>query len=347
MATAHKIELKALPRAAEETDKTLQRFKENVLHELNDQVPANLDVLLFGSFARRELTTESDCDYLVVLDGTPRHHEIQQVVRAVESSRKLLLLSEAGRTGAFADFATATELFARIGLESDSNANTTRRLLLLCESVPVLNEAVTSKIRKTIIERYLGDYAPDVERKRPVRVPHFLLNDVIRYWRTIAVDFGAKQWRSLSSDWYLRYAKLLTTRKILFAGTLAVLLDSDNALSPLYHNGSVDRSQILNVLSDHIETGLARTPLARLLALHDRLSNDGQRALAQLLQAYDRFIELLDDRFARVALARLGTGSEQPRAVAEESARIIHERLLFLFNDEPLLKGATREFGLF
>ena len=134
----------------------------------------------------------------------------------------MLTLGKPGATGTFGDFVTATELFARIGLDSDSNANTTRRLLMLSESVSVLQPELTENIRSSIIDRYLGDYAPEVERSKPIRVPHFLLNDVVRYWRTIAVDFGAKQWRSLATEWHLRYAKLLTTRKILFAGTLAV-----------------------------------------------------------------------------------------------------------------------------
>ena len=347
VANLHGVDLTALSRAAEETEKMLGRFRDGLRDELQEDVPGNLDVVLFGSFARQELTYESDCDYLVVIDGTPGHEQIKRVINAVEESRRLLRLNEAGRTGTFADFATATELFLRIGLESDSNANTTRRLLLLCESISVLNEAVTVGIRQTIVARYLGDYAPHVERNKQVRVPHFLLNDVIRYWRTIAVDFGAKQWRSLSGDWYLRYFKLLTTRKVLFAGTLAVLLDSGNALAPLYRGGSVDREEVLATLRAHIEAGLAHTPIGRLMALHDRLETDGQQALARLLRAYDGFIELLDDRFTRVALAQGGKGLQEAREQAEGIAQAIHESLLVLFHDDPLLSGATREFAVF
>jgi hypothetical protein len=241
-------------------------------------------------------------------------------------------------------------LFARIGLESDTNANTTRRLLLISESVSVLQPAVTEKIKKMILVRYLGDYAPAQNRLKPVRVPHFLLNDLVRYWRTMAVDFGAKQWRSITADWYLRYSKLLITRKVLFAGTLAILLDTENALRPLYDSGQATPELVFDRLVDHVTSGLQLSPLARLMSLEPRLSDTGQIALVALLSAYNDFIGMLDDRFIRGQLVRGesgGSGLRDFRAEAEELARTVHDALRAVFHDDPLLGAATREYALF
>ena len=347
VASRHAIQLRALPGAAEHTNKIRQKFTTVLTRELDGNIPPDLDVVLLGSFGRSEVTAESDCDYLLLLRATPPPEDIKRVFQAVESTRESLELGEAGRTGTFGDFVTATELFARIGLESDSNANTTRRLLLLSESVSALDANVTNGIKQAILRRYLGDYAPEMQREKAVHVPHFLLNDLTRYWRTIAVDFGAKQWRALSRDWYLRYAKLLTTRKVLFAGTLAVLLDTANALDHFYAEGPVDQAAVFEALNEHLRLGLQRSPLARLMELHDRLEAEGGIALANLLRAYDRFIEMLDDSPTRAALKGAGTAGIEARQEVEELGRVIHDSLLVVFNDDPLLRSAMRQYAVF
>ncbi|MGH8480711.1 MAG: hypothetical protein ACREXK_14405 [Gammaproteobacteria bacterium] len=105
---------------------------------------------------------------------------------------------EPGAQGVFGDFSTATDLIARIGLDTDTNTNTTRRVLLLTESISVCDDDVRKNVRELVIERYCDDYTPKARAlDHCIYLPHFLQNDLVRYWRTIAVDFGAKQWRSL------------------------------------------------------------------------------------------------------------------------------------------------------
>jgi hypothetical protein len=54
-------------------------------------------------------------------------------------------------------------------------------MLLILESVPVCNETVHSRARRALLEGYLQ---ANVKDHRP---PRFLLNDLVRYWRTIAI----------------------------------------------------------------------------------------------------------------------------------------------------------------
>ena len=68
-----------------------------------------------------------------------------------------------------------------------------------------------------MLDRYLAEGRSD---HRP---PRFFLNDVMRYWRTIAVDFAGKH-REDERKWGLRNAKLRTSRKMLFAGGLVPIL---------------------------------------------------------------------------------------------------------------------------
>ncbi len=347
VAEFHGLDLGILCTIAETSRDKAQRFHDELVLELEQSgssIPPSLDVVLLGSFGRFEVTAESDCDYLILVDDTPPHHDIRRVVLAVHRVLEGSTWRSPGATGTFGDFVTGTELFGRIGLESDSNANTTRRLLLLTESVSVLNPDVGKRIREAVIERYLVDYAPDSQRYKAVHVPHFLLNDLTRYWRTMAVDFGAKQWRSLSSDWFLRYAKLLTTRKILFAGTLALLLDTENAVPEVSPTGAFDSAQAYEALTNHLAGGFALSPLDRLMSVHDRLGPDGQSSLARILTAYDSFLGMLDDSVQRAAL---NAGKQSARAQVKDIGDTIHQCLLVIFFDDPLFATATREYSLF
>jgi predicted nucleotidyltransferase len=93
-------------------------------------------VVVFGSVARFEVTSKSDVDWILLLDGsaTPEH-------RALATEVKETLLKNGyikpGSSGIFGTFVGSHDLVHRIGGEDDSNSNTTRRVLLLLESLPL------------------------------------------------------------------------------------------------------------------------------------------------------------------------------------------------------------------
>jgi hypothetical protein len=124
-----------------------------------------------------------------------------------------------GSTGIFGTVVSGAELVEQIGLEFDTNASLTRRILLMEEGVSVLAPRLHRKFVEVILGRYLYDDHSDTSGS-----PRFLLNDVTRYWRTIAVDYQAKVWRDLSIDgWGLRYLKLRISRKLTFVSALVAL----------------------------------------------------------------------------------------------------------------------------
>lgn len=179
------------------------------------------DVIAVGSIARLEASQESDFDYLVVVHGLPQKaRHAKDLLAAVERLREEQLeLKAPGSSGMFGKVISGSDLTERIGLQDDTNLSHSRRILILEESVSLYQPDLHSRLIRLMLDRYLADY--DEQTKRGV--PRFLLNDVIRYWRTIAVDYQAKRWEE-RDPWGLRYLKLILSRKLAFAGTLVPLL---------------------------------------------------------------------------------------------------------------------------
>ena len=258
-------------------------------------------------------------------------------------------LAPPGSQRLFADFATASDLVARIGLDADSNVHTSRRLLTLFESDWIFNKDAREMMVQRLLERYCSDYCPSSNYcvDHPVVVPHFLLNDAVRFWRTMTVDFGAKQWSALRDDWGLRYHKLLTTRKVLFAGTLSTLFRTEVA----FREVADDQQSRYDALIAYLTEEFGVPPLERLMRCYGLVAeSDSRAALVAILDAYNQFIDILDLPEARTVLSTnelTDDGEIEIRQRADWCAQVIGEQLQRLFFDEPLFAQLTREYGLF
>lgn len=314
-----RFEQVAAARAA--TERGLQERRDRIA---SLDVDEDASVVLMGSWGRREITSESDDDFMVLLLGEARDDARPSIAEVADA----LGGKAPGREEIFGRQVALDDLRDKIGRDEDSNANLTRRMLLMLESVAICGEQVHKDARRALIEGYL---AANVKDYRP---PRFLLNDLVRYWRTIAVDFESKMRARKGEGWGLRNAKLRLSRKALFAGGLLPVLDCYR------HPGSE--------MLDYLDERMAVPPLDRLADVFvDRGALDaGVRTLA----AYDDFLAILDHREKRRELNELGVEGAAESAVFRRIAELGKEfeaGLLALLFDDPELRHWVREYLVF
>jgi hypothetical protein len=281
-------------------------------------------VVLTGSWGRREATAASDDDFMVVFTGALREgaHPAPEAVAGALGGRR------SGQEAIFHRQVSLDDLRGKIGRDEDSNANLTRRMLLILESVAVAHGRLHASARRALLAGYLEAHSRDY------RPPRFLLNDLIRYWRTIAVDFESKMRARQGEGWGLRNAKLRLSRKALFAGGLLPVLQCYRCRAPA----------MLAFLAER----MAVPPLDRIADAF--VEHQALDAGVRALRAYDDFLGILDDPARREELGRLSRDGRAGSALWAEVLGLGEEfeaGLLSLLFDDPELRRWVREHLIF
>ena len=151
-------------------------------------------VYLIGSYGRGEASKYSDLDLFIVGRGTKNERELKNLdeilikAELIEATRKLGFPEFSG-DGEYLTHYTVDDLVDTLGTRDDDKTNTfTARLLLLLESRPLLEDEIYSNVISEVIAAYWKDY----ESHESEFVPAFLVNDILRLWRTFCVNYEAR-----------------------------------------------------------------------------------------------------------------------------------------------------------
>jgi predicted nucleotidyltransferase len=310
---------------------------------------ADASIVIVGSLAREEFTHGSDIDWTLLLDGTSRPQD-QQVSRDIRRVLSGLGKKQPGPEGFFGTFVSSHDLIHHIGGETDTNSNTTRRILLLLESIAIGRADAHGRVLNNILYRYLDEDRGLWFGSNPSKVPRFLFNDVARYWRTMAVDFAQKQ-RSRSDIGYpLRNTKLRMSRKLLFLAGMLVCFDCHTRFQSDSERQEFYRTKPVEAVIARLRVVLFEPPLEILAsALLPYSSRDN--TIKSLFAAYDCFVGVLADEAKREHLDKLPIDRIEGDPVASEAHEISHRfrdaiSELFL-TKETELGRLTLEYGVF
>ncbi len=263
--------MKCIEAAKVTSDSKIARLREVLKNE--DQT---FSIVVGGSLARGEASEESDIDYFFFGDDEEAVERAKLFLSSKEDEIAGIVGKPPSADGAFGSSAceTANALISNIGGNDDENEKITRRILFLLEGTWLTSKDSFEKYRSAVLNRYVSSY---IEHKHLCR---FLLNDIIRYYRTICVDFEFKTVEK-NKEWGLRYIKLRYSRQFLYFSGLIAVAETVG----LSHDEKLEKLATLFNL----------TPIDRVKKVCGSSANAA-------LELYDNFLDKISDAATRNAL---------------------------------------------
>ena len=202
----------ALAERREKSGKRLASVR-NAVEKCSTIKATGLAIFCAGSLARMEAGDKSDLDIFVTADGDGKSHgrlfQIELFSELMALNRRLSF-PPFSNDGEYLKIYCMNELKSETGSRFDDSENLfTARMLLILESQPMVNEATYGEHLHKIIEHYYRDRNGTGSFR-----PLFLLNDLLRYWRTLCLNYEAhrhnpdRPFRKKNVN--LRFSRMLT-----------------------------------------------------------------------------------------------------------------------------------------
>ncbi len=267
---------------ASQSEARLLRLTKKVSKKIEMPNGENLCVYITGSFGRAEASKFSDLDIFFLHNGSEKSSGISNIDKSLLDASVIKVCREEGFPefsggGKFLQIHYLDDILGTIGSREDDYKNYfTARLLLLLESKPLVNGAVYLNAVDKIISSYFKDYHGHEKNF----TPNFIVNDILRFWRTLCLNYEHKR-HLRGSDTieakrksYIENFKLKFSRLMTCFSALCSIIDVD---------GSID--------SDGLKGVFSKTPTERLIELSDSRI-DLRSEVSSILEHYAWFLKM-------------------------------------------------------
>ena len=242
-----------------------------------DHPPPTVQILAAaGSMARLEASEQSDLDLIMITgDGATVDEPALSAWRDGLCDR--LGIEKPNPKGVFIRSTPYRQVISIAGYAEEHYSDVAKRVLTVLESEWLYGEEDYQRL----LDEVLDCYGKDV-KAGPHKVFLFLLNDVIRFFRALCVNYQHTKSETDDGKWPIRNLKLRHSRVLMYFSMVAAI----GSLSPREAPYKVETLRLL----------IAMPPLRRLHAAYLLSGDDGFDRVAEL---YNRFLERLSDKSNR------------------------------------------------
>lgn len=269
------------------SEEILQKIENGLAQVLHDLDSTKYTIVTTGSFGREEASEESDLDVFIFCENAATKEKILEKKVEIEEVINRFISKQVGDTGTFGADAISIfdDILKNIGGSNDSNETLTRRMLFLLEGKSIYNKEVFNQYRNILITKYVEATSDGVG------IDKFILNDIIRYYRTITTDFQYKVEQD-GKSWGLRNIKLRFSRKLLYyAGVLTVAAVSNSS----------NRSCRVEEISRLLDIPVLRR-IYHITDIHNQKDGEETVSVDSIFKQYDHFLEIISNEEQRKSL---------------------------------------------
>jgi predicted nucleotidyltransferase len=181
-----------------------KEFSENQIIEVGSKIQQieNIEtfneccIFVCGSYGRKEAHDESDLDLFFInfdLNGQSKPpSKVDEILLFADLIKiiKALSFPDFSNDGEYLKIHSLNEILGNLGSPKDDYSNYfTTRMLLILESLSIYNNHLHEKIIKESIKKYFVDFEDHQDNFRPI----FLINDIIRFWKTMCLNYENKR----------------------------------------------------------------------------------------------------------------------------------------------------------
>ena len=199
------------------SSKKISKLKEEMNKHFSPEINDDFCIFLVGSYGRLEASHNSDLDCIFIHKNSLKKINKDEIcTQTFRIAKKVGIMKTPGDTGTFKEFVNLDVLLKNIGGIHDTNKNLTRRILILTESYFLYNDEMCKEVISAIFNKYTK------QNKIAEKDPRVLINELVRYYKTITIDYRHKT-EEKGKSWGVRNFKLRHSRKFLFFTSIAII----------------------------------------------------------------------------------------------------------------------------
>lgn len=303
-------------------------YSKNLLTEIRSKLEqshacnrSDLCVYAAGSLARCETGRASDLDLFFIghrADRKPGERSISRLQELQAFAELIRLNDELGLQpfsgdGQYLKIHELDDIISGTGgLEDDSENLFTTRLLLLLESQVIAGASVYDYSIAQVLDMYFRD-----GRGRKNFRPLFILNDILRYWRTLCLNYERDRFEP-GKPWWKRNLNLKFPRKITVFSTVLAIIASQT------------------VAAEDFQRLTQMTPMERMAFALDQIADATlETQFASVLDDYEDFL-------AAKSHSELDAPTMAPLSVYSEKAQRLDDFLHRVFASDKLDQQLVR-----